>query len=519
MKRKLALLLIAVLVFGTIMSGCTSGSNDAESGDSAAGEQTGEKVAKDTIVIVTESEPETLDPASANTDAIALTLGMIGDHLFDLQADGSITPGGIVENYEQIDDLTVQFKIKSGLKFSDGSDLTTEDIVWELGRLKEAPRSSSNFAFVNIDETEIVDDTTFILKFNQAWAPYQNTLSTGRGTIVSKDAFESMGEANFGRAPVTSGPYKVKEWIPGTSITLVRNEYYWGEPAKTETIIIKFVPEATSRVIELETMQADIAYYIEGNDAARVDALDGYHIESGDAYRNVILTFSMQDDILKNQKVRQALCYAINLEALVPAASDNLGTLNLGMISIPTAGWTEMEPWPYDVEKAKTLLTEAGYPDGFTIDLHYDGTALYGRICSIIQSMWAEVGVTANIVSSALATYEASNNGHFQACIRDITASEISNEFIICESSFGSRLQGNDTNLDNMLLELRTYYYDDPDRNDFIKQISQYIYDQKYYESLMNMPIVYAVSDKLEGFEFHPAIDHMKHIADWVVYE
>ena len=75
-------------------------------------------------------------------------------------------------------------------------------------------------------------DRTIIVKFNQAWAPYQNTLSTGRGTIVSKAAFEAMGEADFSRAPVTTGPYKVAEWIPGTSITLTRNESLLGRTRK-----------------------------------------------------------------------------------------------------------------------------------------------------------------------------------------------------------------------------------------------------------------------------------------------
>lgn len=168
---------------------------------------------------------------------------MIGDHLFDLQADGSITLGGICESYEQIDDVTIKFVLKEGVKFSDGTDLTSEDILWELSRLKEAPRSASNFAFVNAEESEIVDDRTIIVKFNQAWAPYQNTLSTGRGTIVSKAAFEAMGEADFSRAPVTTGPYKVAEWIPGTSITLTRNEYYWGEPAKTENMSLSSSPK------------------------------------------------------------------------------------------------------------------------------------------------------------------------------------------------------------------------------------------------------------------------------------
>lgn len=231
------------------------------------------------------------------------------------------------------------------------------------------------------------------------------------------------------------------------------------------------------------------------------------------------MTFSMQDAILKDARVRQALCYAIDQELLVEASSDGLGTAITGFCSTPTAGYKALDPWPYDVEKAKSLLAEAGYADGFTIDLHVEPISLYEKAAEIIQSMWAEVGVTANIVSSALATYDAQHNGQFQACIRDSTASEISNMLIIYESSFGSRIQGNDDWLDGKLLELRTYYYDDPQRTTCLDEIYTYLNEQRYSYPYMNMPINYAVSDKLEGFEFHPAIDHIKHITDWVVYE
>ena len=97
-----------------------------------------------------------------------------------------------------------------------------------------------------MDNSFAEDDYNFTLKFKQAWAPYSNTMSTGRGSIISKAAFEEMGETDFARAPIGSGPYKIVEWNPGTQIKLTRNEYYHGEPAKTENIIIKFISEPTA---------------------------------------------------------------------------------------------------------------------------------------------------------------------------------------------------------------------------------------------------------------------------------
>ena len=163
-------------------------------------------------------------------------------------------------------------------------------------------------------------------------------------------------------------------------------------------------------------------------------------------------------------------------------------------------------------------MAEAGYPDGFTIDLHVQPESIYERAAEIIQQYWKEIGITANIVSSALATYEAQNGGMFQASIRDGTATELSNVFIIYESSFGSRLNGNDTTLDQMLLDLRTYYYGDPERDAFVQKITDYLYEQCYTYPYMVMPTVYGVSDDLEGFVFSPAEDHMSNFTNWVAY-
>ena len=327
MKSKLALLL-ALMLLVSVFFGCqatqqpdpTQAGNQPSTGDntqtptpdsSNAGDNT-DRVAKDTITIVTESEPETLDPASANTDAIALTLGMIGDHLFDLQADGSITLGGICESYEQIDDVTVKFVLKEGVKFSDGTDLTSEDILWELSRLKEAPRSASNFAFVNAEESEIVDDRTIIVKFNQAWAPYQNTLSTGRGTIVSKETFVPGQTTDF--SPVLS---KIKEKNPDllyvnasysdcaqilmqAKALNINCQYVCPGMALTEefldvvgtsidgTLVLSSVPAFLPSVLETAKLDASMQAFVDSYTAEYNEIPDGFAASAFDAV-NIVL--------------------------------------------------------------------------------------------------------------------------------------------------------------------------------------------------------------------------------------
>lgn len=508
-KAKIISLILIALLMVSVFSGCSSDS------EKASGSGSGEP--KDTITILVKAEPSTIDPADQNNEDIGLVTNFVYDGLFDLDENGEISLG-LLEDFDIEDETTVRFKLKEGIKYSDGTDLKSEDVLFSIKRLQESPVSQSHYRFVDLENSVIEDDHNFVLKFNQAWAPFQNIMSTGRGSIYSEAAFEELGEEQFARTSLGTGPYKVVNWVSGTQIELTRNEHYWGEPAKTENIIIKFVGEPTARVIELETGAADISYYIEGEDIERVDNLDGYHIEQGDSFRYFTTVLSMQEPLFEDARVREAMSLAINKEALVRTASNGVGTPINGYAPPLIEGFVEMPEIPYDVEKAKELLAEAGYPDGFDIELHVVPNALFQRQAEVIQSMWAEIGVDAEIVVSPLETYEAQNNGEFQASIRDGNASEISNVLIIYESTFGSRMQGNDDWLDEKLLDLRTYYYGDPERDEALQEVFDYLHEQKYTYPFMVMPTVYGVSDKVEGFVFHPTAMNIDPTG-WAVYE
>lgn len=509
-KRIISLMLSTVMIMSSL-AGCGNSNGDQ------AQKNEGEKNAKDTITLLVQSEPATLDPAYANNDNITIILQLIYEDLFRLGEDGKVYPE-LAETVDIVDDNTVKFKLHRGVKFSDGTDLKSSDVLWAIGRLQESPVSQSHFKFIDLEKSTIEDDLNFTLIFKQAWAPFMNTMSTGRGSIPSQAAFEKMGEEEFARNPVGTGPYRLTNWVSGTQIELTRNENYWGEPAKTENIVVKFVEEPSARVIELETGAADIAYYIEGTDIERVNNLEGYHIEQGDSFRYFTIIFSMEEEVLKDERIRYALTHAIDKEALVKNSSLGYGTSITGFSPSIMDGYKEMEEISYDIEKAKALMAEAGYSNGFEIELHVEPGAIFEKTAEILQAMWAEIGVKVTIVKSALATYDAQKNGKFQISLRDGTATEISNVLIIYESTFGSRMNGNDEWLDAKLLELRTYYYGDPKREECLDEIMNHIYKIRYTYPYMVMPTVYAVSDKLEGFEFHPAQDHIDS-KNWIVYE
>lgn len=473
---------------------------------------------KNTIVVVTESEPATLDPAKNNNQNIGVVLDFVCDGLWSLQPDGTYA-NKLAQKWEMRDDTTLYIQLKKGIKFSDGTPLKAEDVLWEFIRTSQQAVSKSQFNFIDIEKSKILSDTELIVKFKQPWAPFESSFGTGRGLIVSKKAFERLGESAFSRAPIGTGPYKIVEWVSGSYVKLVENEYYWGDRPRTKNILIKFINEPAGRVIELETGQADIAYYIEGSDIERVNNLKGYHIEKGDSYRYFVLMLSMKEPLFKNRDIRYAMSYAIDKKALIDVGTNGIG-LPISSMGPPLVidGMKKQPEIPYNVAKAKELMAKSGYPNGFTIDLHIEPTTLFNKLAETVQAMWAEIGVKANIVVSPLATYDAQHNGRFQASIRDGTAQEISNVWTVYESTFGSRMNANDEWLDKKLLELRTYYKGNPKRTQIANEIADYLYSIRYSYPFMVMPTIYGVSDKMEGFVFHPSVPYLD-VAKWIVYQ
>lgn len=519
--RRFLTLILAFALCVSLLAGCGGNGNNGQTQEeniaNSDSNVTDVRATKDTLTVVLSGEPPTLDPAKGNNNNIGIVNRFVLEALWDSTADGDYEYW-LAEETSLEGDTTLHIKLKDDIYFSDGTQLTAEDVLWHYLRTAADPISTSQFGFIDPDKSYVVDDLNLVIEFKQAWAPYIPTFAAQRGLIPSKAHFEKVGEAEYARGPVGSGPYKVQEWVSGSYITLVPNEYYHGGEPNFKTITIKFIQESTARVIEMETGAADVVYDVQASDISRVEALDGYHIVQGDSYTYYILCLSMQEPLFQDINVRKALFYAIDQEALVNSSTDGTATVIHCFGPPLMKEGTKEYIKPYDVEEAKRLLAEAGYPDGFTIDLHIEPSAIYSRLAGAIQSMWAEIGVTANIVESSLATYEAQNGGKFQASLRNGGATEPSGVWTIYESSFGSRLNGNDDWLDEKLLELRTYYSGDPAREELLEEISDHLDEINFSYPLMVTPTVYGVSDNLEGFEFAPVVMYCD-VWNWVLYE
>jgi peptide/nickel transport system substrate-binding protein len=486
MKRKALSLAVAIALLAALSAG--------------AADNAGRKL-KDTLRVAIWEDLKTMDPQASNFVSYWMVQLNIFDKLVYEDAQGVVHPR-LATEWKFLDDLTLEMKLRKDVTFHDGGKFTADDVLYTFQRGKANPVSASTFAPFDLDNTVIVDPYTIRIKFKTPYAAVFNTLTTGRGSIVSKAAVEKMGNDAFARNPIGSGPYKLAKWKSGTEISLVRNEEYWGAKAITKNLVFSIIPEAANRVIELETGGVDAVFDVAANDVKRVKAMKDAHILMGDSSRYMTLTFSMKDQLLSNKDVRYALSYAIDKKALVDAVYEGTATVANGMYPPTVFAFRDKGVMPYDPVKAKELLAKAGYPNGFTMDFLLENREADIRLAEIIQNMWAAVGVKVNMYQMNAATYTA--QGHkFQAGMRAGNVNEPSNILIIYDSAFKERIEPNDPWIDKKLAAAKTIY-DSKKRAAAYGEIQDYLYDVRYTVPFAFTPVIYALSDRVEGFDCDP---------------
>lgn len=486
MKGKALVFAIALALIFTVAAG--------------AADNSGKKL-KDTLRIATWEDLKTMDPQASNMVSNWMVQLNIFDKLVYEDAEGEVHPR-LATSWKYLDDLTLEMKLRDDVYFHDGGKFTAADVLYTIQRGKANSISASTFAPFDTDNTVIVDPYTIRLKFKTPYAAVFNTLTTGRGSIVSKAAIEKMGADAYARNPVGTGPYKLARWKSGTEIALVRNDNYWGEKAITKNVIYTIIPEAANRVIELETGGVDAVFEVAANDVKRVQTMKGAHILMGDSSRYMTLTFSMKDQLLSNKDVRYALSYAIDKKALVDAVYEGTATVADGMYPPTVFAYKKKGVMPYDPAKAKELLAKAGYPNGFTMNFLIENREADIRLAEIIQNMWAAVGVKVKLFTMTASTYTAQGN-KFQAGMRAGNVNEPSNILIIYDSAFKERIEPNDPWLDKKLAEAKTIL-DSKKRAAAYGAIQDYLYDIRYTVPFAFTSVIYALSDKVEGWACDP---------------
>lgn len=372
----------------------------AACGEPAGGDapETGE--VKDTLVVGNSSEPTVLDPPNQqNTPA-----GLINVQIYDglVRQDnvtGEIVPS-LAESWEQVDEYTMRFHLRDDVYFHDGSKFTAEDVKFTFDRGAVAPMKAMIFEPFDTAKTKIIDDYTIELGTKEPFPPMLTYLTNNATLIVSKSAVEAAGsDEAYGRNPVGTGAYKFVEWIAGDRVILERNEEYWDELPEFKNLIIRNIADDTTRAMALENGEIDIAFrmapaqveMLSSSSVADVVAFPGYTVE----YCGLNQAYEPLSDV----RVRQALRYAVDMPTISEIAFGG-GTEADGPV-MPTMSFYEPagedQQYVQDIEKAKQLMKEAGYEDGFDLVLQVNESQARITMAEMLRNAWLEIGVNTTV--------------------------------------------------------------------------------------------------------------------------
>ena len=412
-RRYLSLLLTAALAGGALAacggSGSTASTTAAASQaatEAAAPAAAGETQAaaesagagKTDIIIAMPEDLETFDPAGSSAMVTMATTKMMYTRLYDTHDDSQPVPL-LAQEMIEVSDNEVDFKIPEGVKFSDGSDLNAEDVVASLERARQSPTFSTLMkGIISFEKGE--DDYT--IKCNtDGPVPYIRLALSHAGTGIIPKEYAEAGESADWDHPVCSGPYILSSRTLGSETVIEKNPDYWdngGETeAKNEKLTFKVVPEASSRTIQVQTGEADVSFNFSTADYNTVSSDPNVTLYQKTGTVTQYLCMNTRLAPFDNEKVRLAVCYAIDREAIMTIVADGFGTVTGSTIPPTTNGWVDNPAgYTYDPEKAKELLKEAGYPDGFeTKILAFND--LGKRVCEASQQYLADVGIKASI--------------------------------------------------------------------------------------------------------------------------
>jgi peptide/nickel transport system substrate-binding protein len=341
-----------------------------------------------------------MDPFFVNQAAGWSVVHALFDHLVERDFEGNIVPG-LALSWTIVNTATLEFELRDDVIFHNGEPFTAESVKFSVERMLAEEEAPNQGKFTAIDSVEIVDDNTVQLKLNRPDGTLLDSL-TSRLAMLPPSYFAEVGAEGFAKAPIGTGPFSFVEWLPDDRITLVANEDYWqgsykGTP-QVDIVVFRPIPEAATRMAEL---QAGGVHMIQDVLPDQMDDLEeaGLTVIVNEAFQLQYVFFVTDDESAPTHdiRVRQALNYAVDVEAIIENLLAGLGTHIASPIGPGYLGYNpEVEPYPYDPEKAMALLAEAGYADGFATALDTT-TAGHTDVIDAVAGYLSEVSVDATI--------------------------------------------------------------------------------------------------------------------------
>jgi peptide/nickel transport system substrate-binding protein len=463
---------------------------------------------KDTIIFAYETEPANLSTVENNAIAAYYPCFMIYSGLFKNTTDGIekdlCTDYHIEKNAQGLETIWV-FKIREGVKFSDGSDLTAKDVVATLKYAQTRPtvKSLTNW----YTDVEAVDDYTVKIMTAKVFSTAPEALSNKACYILPSELIASGHD--FNNKPVGSGPFKLSKWAKGDSITFVSNENYYHKDKmpKIKEVVWKIIAEGTSRSIALETGEVDFVINVDALDIPRLQENEDVVVSVTDGSMFTYLALNNAKGPFKDENLRKAISCAVNRESIIAVALENFGAPIYSSIPIIMDGWTMENATTFDLDKAREYLkTWGGDPSSLKFAIIVS-TDVRRRAAEVIQSNLLEIGINCTIeqVDSATLT-QVYNSGDFMSYISAYTSNDLLTWLNgVFRNTGTSSSQFRQAGLDmNGMIDSIAQTTDPTARKALVTEVNKTINAQQPFVPIYQSKVLIAYNANLEGVEIDP---------------
>jgi peptide/nickel transport system substrate-binding protein len=466
-----------------------------------------------TLVIARLSDAENLDQQFMSTiNAASVTHRSIYEGLVGRDKNAEMKPL-LAEEWKQLNDTTWEFKLRKGVKFHDGTDFNAAAVKATFDRLLDpkvaAPRA---VAFKMVKEVKVIDDYTVQFILSEPYSPLLSILASHEGGIISPKTIEKYGK-NIIKEPNGTGPFVFESWTPGQEIVLKKNKNYWGTKARVDKVDFKIVPEETTRISMLETGEAQIAEPLSVPMMDTVEASQASQVYRSEGYGTEFIGFNVQKKPFSDVRVRRAIAHAVEMDAILKGVYNNVGKKTNSLMGSKVFGYNpDMKSYEYNLNEAKKLLADAGYPNGFETTLLTMDSKERINMAEVLQSQLKGIGVNLKLQVLEYGTFvQTLYKGDTQTFLlswRNATGDGDYNQYNLFHSSSmgfaGNAFFYGNKEVDN-LIEAARREKDAEKRKELYAQSQELEMEDAVYIPTRVIENLAAVAKNVEGFSISPS--------------
>ena len=468
------------------------------------------------IVVGTDQNPTTMDPALYQDLASAQVMRNVFETLVAYDAEVKEIRPLLAESWEVSEDLKVwTFKLRKGVhfqkgKFQDGREVTAEDVKYSFEReIKISPM----VRLYMVDKVEVVDKYTVRITLKYPFAPFLTVLTDIGAAVIPKEEVEGWGD-EFTLHPVGTGPFKMVEWVKDDHMTFVRNEDYWGEKPYLKKITYKFIPNKSVLAVALMSGEVDIASDILDQDIPKVKATQNVDVVMVPGVNVYAVYMNSMRGPTTNKKVREAIFYGVDLDQIIKVLFPN-GSGVRAYGPIPPGSWAynpdiKKLALPYDPEKVKELLKEAGYENGLKLTIYTPEDPNRRKAAIIMQSMLKKVGIDLKVQSLEWGSFVAvTSKGEADMYTIGWTWYPDPEYFIFYmfhssrKGTYGNGGGYNNPKVDELIAKGESTA-DQQERIKYYQEAEKLIMQDRVYMPLYHKMVVMGVNKRVKGFTVSP---------------